>query len=441
MITMAGISHHNATLEARERLSLPVEALEAAAQRVSGEIDAGATLLSTCNRLELYTSGQHEDQQIRSLLATVLDAEPVTIERSFELRHGAAAVRHLYRVASGIESMVVGESEILGQVRGAFSLAVSSSTDDPLLSHLFHTAIRTGRRARSETSIGHHALSTSSIAAQQVRERFTDISTVAVLILGTGEAGRLAAEALADAGVTDFRFVNRTLAHAEALAAEVGGRAASLDQLEAELATSAVAITASSAPEPLLTEAIASSALRRRDTAGLLIIDLGLPRDVEPGVRELPGVAYRDLEDLQLIAARHSELRLGEIPAVERIVDEAVERFEDWHERRRAVPTIRELTVRAEELRARQVERAFRGRALSPEERARVEEIVEPLSRALVRQLLHQPITRLRQGGDRDGHVDAVRELFALDELTSDALLTDDLSLADDGSEAARSDS
>ncbi len=435
MITMAGISHHNAILEVRERLSLPTEALEAAVQRVSGEIDAGVTLLSTCNRLEFYASGDHEPSTLLPLLAAVLDTDASTIERSFSLRAGSDAVRHLYRVASGIESMVVGESEILGQVRGAFSLAVASETDDALLSRLFHTAIRTGRRARSDTAIGHHALSTSSIAAQQVRDRFPDIGEVGVMILGTGEAGRLAAEALADAGVTDFRFVNRTFEHAEALAAELGGRAAPLHRLEAELATSAAAITASSAPEPLLGEALVRSAIAQRDTGGLLLIDLGLPRDVEASVRDLPSVEYLDLEDLQLIAADHSELRESEIPAVEAIVEDAVVRFEEWAERRRATPTIRQLTERAEALRARQVERAFRGRALSADERARVEEIVEPLSRALVRQLLHQPITRLQQGGDRDRHVDAVRELFALDDAPLDDALLDDA-----GDEAARSD-
>lgn len=430
VITMAGISHHNATLEVREQLSLPAEALEAAVQHVSGELDTGATLLSTCNRMELYVSGEHDAATIIPLLAEVLDTDSATIERSFEVRSGSDAVRHLYRVASGIESMVVGESEILGQVRGAFSLAVSSSTDDALLSHLFHTAIRTGRRARSDTTIGHHALSTSSIAAQLLRDRFTDIADVAVLILGTGEAGRLAAEALADAGVTDFRFLNRTLEHAEALAAELGGRAAPLDRLESELATSTAVITASSAPEPLLTEVTMRAALARRDAAGLLLIDLGLPRDVEASVRELPGIEYQDLEDLQLIAARHSALREDEIPAVERIVDESVALFETWSERRRALPTIRQLTERAEALRARQVARAFRGHALSAEERARVEEVIEPMSRALVRQLLHQPISRLQRGGDGDAHIDALRELFALDDPTFEV----------DGDEAARSD-
>lgn len=430
MITMAGISHRNATLEVRERLALPVKALEAAVQRVSVELDTGATLLSTCNRFELYASGDHAPSTLLPLLAEVLDSDRQTVERAFEVRRGSDAVRHLYRVASGIESMVVGESEILGQVRGAFSLSVSSQTDDRTLSHLFHTAIRTGRRARSETTIGHHALSTSSIAAQQVRDRFPDLPRVSVLILGTGEAGRLAAEALADAGVADFHFVNRTFEHAEALAAELGGRAVPLHRLEAELATSAVAITASSAPEPLLSEAAVRAALSRRDTGGLLLIDLGLPRDVEASVRDLPEVEYLDLEDLQLIAARHSALRESEIPAVEAIVEESVERFEQWSERRRATPTIRELTARAEELRARQVQRAFRGRQLSPEERASVEDIVEPLSRALVRQLLHDPITRLQRGGDRDAHVDAVRELFALDELSAEEDDLDDRGVA-----------
>ena len=415
MITLASMSHHTAPLEVRERLAITAEALPAVL--ASGRAAYGAAVvIGTCNRLELYVPGVHAPSEVLGFLARELDADGVTVERHFRVAHGVEAVRHLYAVAAGVDSMVIGETEVLGQVRGAFSAMVAAGTDNSLLSRLFHTAIRTGRRARNETGVGANALSVSAIAAQQARELFPDLGRASVLIVGAGEAGRLAAESLSGYGARNIAIINRTADRAQALAQAMGGVARSFAELSEALAAADVVVAASGSPEPLFSAAAVAEVAARREGQPLLLVDIALPRDFGPGVREVPGVTYYDLDDLQAIAARNNRGRLDEVEAVHAIVDDEAARFVAWWEQLQVVPTIAALTDRAEAVRAAEVAKTLRRLKLAGVDRAHVEELTDVLTKAIIRQLLHDPITALRERGDRDVYVEALRSLFRLDE-------------------------
>ena len=411
MITFVGVSHRTAAIDVRERLSITDDEQPALLRRLAERFGAGA-LLATCHRLELYLPGAHEPADMVAFLVEEGGIDADLAGRHFRHRRDAEAVDHLYSVAAGIDSMVLGEAEILGQVRTAFGASVAAGADDAVLSRLFHTAIRVGRRARAETRIGHHALSVSSIAAQQARALHPEIERAAVLVIGAGDAGRVAAEALVDRGVGRVRVANRTPEHAQALAEDLGGEAVALDRLVDALAESDVVIAASGSPDHLVTREQVAEAMARRDGKPLVAIDIGLPRDFDPAVRDLPGVVYRDLDDLQSVAAEHFGAREAEVAGVREIVDAETARFVTWWEQLRVVPTISALTERAEQLRRVEVAKSASQLSLSKGETQRL----EAMTKALVKQILHDPIVTLRERGDRDLYVDAVRTLFHLDE-------------------------
>ncbi|MEE8421352.1 MAG: glutamyl-tRNA reductase, partial [Dehalococcoidia bacterium] len=331
MLTSVGVSHRNAPIDVRESLTVSADDLPELMSAITRCFGAGA-VLATCNRFELYLPGSHDRESVLEFLVEEAGADARLADAFFEYRRDAEAVCHLYRVAAGIDSMVLGESEILGQVRDAFSLATANGADNSLLSRLFHTAIRVGRRARSETGIGHHALSISSVAAQQARALHPDIERETVLVVGAGDAGRHAAESLADRGVGRMLVANRTAERAEALAGDLDGEAVTFDQLPQALADSDVVISASGSAEHLVSRQQVAEAMASRDGRPLAIIDIGLPRDFDPAVREIGGVTYRDLDDLQSVVEEHMRAREGEVVAVNAIVDEETAHFIEWWE-------------------------------------------------------------------------------------------------------------
>ncbi len=416
MITLAAMSHHTAPLEVRERLAITADALPGLLTR--GRATFGASvLIGTCNRLELYVPGARDPSEVLDFLAHELDADFDTVERHFRVAHADDAVRHLYAVAAGVDSMVIGETEVLGQVRNAFSAMVAAGADNSVLSRLFHTAIRTGRRARNETGIGEHALSVSAIAAQQARDLFPDLAHASVLIVGAGEAAKLAAESLTGYGAQNITFINRTLDRADALAQALGGRAVPFAQLTDALEAADIVVAASGSPDPLFSATMVSTVVARREGAPLLLVDIALPRDFGTGVRDVQGVRYFDLDDLQAIAARNNNARLAEVDDVRAIVDEETARFVAWYEQLQVVPTIAALTDRAEAVRQAEVAKTLRRLKLDGAERTHVEELTDVLTKAIIRQLLHDPITSLRERGDRDVYVEALRSLFRLDDV------------------------
>ena len=412
MLTVATMSHHTAPIGVREQLSIAAENVGSAiahAQVGLGQV----AIIATCNRLELYVAGTPAPERLFDFIQQETGAAAEAVQRHFHIHHDTEAVRHLYRVASGLESMVIGESEILGQIRTAFSEAADVGIDDAILVRLFHGAIRAGRRARNETAIGHHALSVSSIAVQQARELHGDLSAARVLVIGAGEAGRLTAEALVGQGARAVTVANRTVARAEALATELGGKAASFEMLPDEIAMSDVIVAASGAPDTLIDLNTMRSAVERREGSPLLIIDIGMPRDVDPAAATLPGISYHDMEALQEIAAVNGRARAQESDAVETVIEEELADFSRWWEQLRTQPTIATISGRAEAIRCEAVEKSLR--RLGADEATREE--VDALTQAIVKRLLHDPITTLRERGDQDGnYIEVARTLFRLDD-------------------------
>lgn len=415
MITQVGLSHRTAPIEVRERLTVADDEIVPLLQAVNDAFGHGAALLSTCNRLELYVGDEVAPDALHKFLATRFQTEQAAIARHFQTRHGLDAVRHLYGVASGVDSMVLGETEVLGQVRASFSSTVKAGTDDAVISRLFHTALRTGRRARRETAISERALSVSSIAAQQARAAFPDLARAGVLVIGAGEAGRLAAQAIVANGAQDVVVANRTASRAEGLATELGGRTVPFEELGDALSRAQIVISAVGAAEPVAPVALLDDAMARREGGPLLIVDIGVPRDFESGVRDLPGVSYFDLDDLRDVADRNAEARRAEVDAVGRIVDEEAEKFGLWADTQRVQPTISALAARAEAVRLDVIERTIRSTGLSEQERARHEAFADQVTRHLVKRLLAAPIEVLRERGDRSFTLEATRAIFRLD--------------------------
>ncbi|MEX2245671.1 MAG: glutamyl-tRNA reductase [Dehalococcoidia bacterium] len=422
-ISLVGISHKTAPVAVREHFALEPHELPAALVRL-GEHHAGAAVLSTCNRTEVYVANPRGVGDPRAIVALLseIKGEPPVEGAPFFVLSGKDAARHLFRVAAGVESMVIGESEILGQVRGAFTAATAAGTHTVALSRLFHTAIRVGRRARSQTHIGRHAVSVSSTAVALARKTLDGLDGKTVLVISAGEAGKLTARSLAEAGVAKMLVTSRTAERARELAADLGGTPIAFERLADALAEADIVITATASPEHIIDRVMIERAMAGRPQRPMLLIDIAVPRDVDPAAGSLPGVHLSNIDDLQEVARANMHLRRGELSQVEAIVEEEVARFGDWLRTLEAVPTISALNARADEIRLAELERTLAKTQLSPADRKRI----EAMTAAIVKKLLHDPIRRLKTP-DGERYVEGARALFGLDETPDppDATLPD----------------
>jgi glutamyl-tRNA reductase len=314
--------------------------------------------------------------------------------------------------------MVVGEAEVLGQVRSAFVAATEAGCNNPYLSRLFHSAIRVGRRARSETAIGHHVVSVSSTAVSLARQTLGDLSASCVLVISAGEAGKLAAGALRDSGVAEILVTSRTLGRAQELAADLGGRAIPYGQLAGALAQSDIVISSTGAPSFVIEPEMVRGLMAERERRPLLFIDIAVPRDVHPDVREIDGVHLYDIDDLQALSNASLRARMKEVASVEAMVEEEATRFLDWAHSLKVVPTVAALRRQAEEIRAGELARTLSHLPnLTEEEKERI----EALSTAIVKKILHRPIARLKSREYGHLYVQAARELFGIEDAGEDS--------------------
>lgn len=410
-ISLVGISHKTAPVAVRERFALNGDEVGRALALLK-EAHEGAAVLSTCNRTEVYLTGSspvRDPASVIEALARARGQSPPEGGAPFYVRTGKEAARHLFRVAAGIESMVVGEAEILGQVRSAFASATAAGTHNAVLSRLFHSAIRVGRRARNETNIGRHAVSVSSTAVGLARKTVGDLSSSTVIVVSAGGAGKLTARSLAEAGVRQMLVTSRTFERARELASDLGAAPVPFNRLDWALGQADIVITSTGASEFLIGPELVRAS-RNGDGRPLLLIDIAVPRDVDPAVRALPGVHLFDIDDLRSVARENLNARRAEIQRVEAIVEQELERFLDWLRSLQVIPTIAALRKRAEAIRRAELERTLPRLNLSENARRRV----EAMSEAIVKRLLHDPILRLKQEGDGERYVPAVRELFCL---------------------------
>jgi len=376
-IKVLGVNHRTAPLEVRERFAHGAHEVPGALARVLAAGASGGVLLSTCNRTEFYLVTDDELpplDTVWSLLGERLTAAPSGGAREYGyIEHDRDAVRHLYRVSAGLDSMILGESQIQGQVRDAWE--ASRAQAGPVLHRLFQTALHVGSRVRTETALGMGTASAASAATQVAGKIFGDLAGRHALILGAGDMAELAATCLSDQGVQITLVANRTQERARAIAERLGGRAVSLEEAWAHFATIDIVLCSTAAPHAVVTWERVGSVIARRRGRPLCVLDLAVPRDVDPAIAQIENVFLYDVDDLQTVAAQATARRRDEIPAAERIVEEETDLFWAWYGGLGVVPTIKELRSRMDQLRAAELERALRQlSALSPEDRARVEQ-------------------------------------------------------------------
>ncbi|MGH2544840.1 MAG: glutamyl-tRNA reductase, partial [Ardenticatenaceae bacterium] len=389
-ILLTGLNHRGAPLEARERISFSKEQLPEALAQLKERMGE-ALILSTCNRTEVYSATENPEKaarQIRQFVAEFhgLDAEAVS-PYLYDYTD-SRAVHHLFRVSSGLDSMIVGESQILGQVRDALRAASESQSVGVSLVGFFHAAVRVGRRVREETGVGRNALSISYAGVQLAQRILKDLRGLQVLLVGAGEAGRLVANALRTVGVGDLVIANRTLSRAEELARELGGRAIPFADLSEMLTTSDIMIAATDSPEYVLTHDLVASAIAARSKRPLFLFDLAVPRDIDPQVASLDGVELFNIDDLSAVAEDNLEERRRAAIFAEQIVAEELEQFMVWWESLDTAPIVKTLRLQAEEVRQRELARAF---GMMPDLSDEQQKIVEALTRSIVNKLLHDP--------------------------------------------------
>jgi glutamyl-tRNA reductase len=411
VVTCVGLNHLTSPVEEREKLAFSAHELPEALALLHDKMRS-VTLLSTCNRTELYTVAPEGERADRHLIASLNEAKGANVPESyFYTLRGPEAVRHLFKVASGIDSMVIGESQILGQVRDALSAATEADTLDGVVNRLFHSAIGVGRRARSQTRIGHHAVSVSSAAVALARTALGDLSERTVLVVSAGGMGKLAAKSLAEHTGSRIIVANRTIERASELAEDIGGdaRAIALGDLQNALAVSDIVISGTSAEGFVIGPDQVRPVMETRGGRALLFIDIAVPRDIDPAVGDIAGVHLHDIDDLEAVTNESLTSRLGEVQKVEAIVDEEVGTFMAWWDTLDAVPVVVALRERAEEIRRAELERTLKRMPnLDDETRERL----EAMTSAIVKKMLDRPIKRLKNGADRALYMEALQDLF-----------------------------
>ena len=411
-VIVVGVNHRTVALELLERLAVPDDRLPKALHDLASREDiAEAVVLSTCNRTEIYVQAEKFHgavADVRNFLCELAFLAPEELSDHLYTFHDAAAVAHLFSVAAGLDSAVLGESEILGQVRGAWEIAASERVAGPAMHLLFRHAVEVGKRVRTETAIGRSAVSVSSAAVALAAQELGGLAGRRVLVLGAGEMGEGMVASLVAAGVSDVLVANRTRARAETLAARVGGRPVAMIDLAATLDEIDVLLTSTGASDFLVD---AASLEARAGGRPLLIVDVAVPRDVDPSAGSLPGITLLDMDDLRAFADVGLAERRREIGKVRDLIDDEVARFRDVALGREVAPLIAALRARVEEIRLAEVDRAARG--LSDAER----DTLDAATRSIVAKLLHEPTVRLKEdAGTARGErlAEAVRELFEL---------------------------
>ncbi|MDQ3963205.1 MAG: glutamyl-tRNA reductase [Actinomycetota bacterium] len=420
-LVVVGVNHNTAPVDLLERLAISEERLPKALHQLSTyEHVLESAVLSTCNRIEVYaavTKFHGGAQDLRNFLAEFCHVAPEDFVDRLYTYSDDTALRHLFRVAAGIDSMVLGESEILGQVRRAFQAAVEESSAQRALTAAFRKALRVGKRARTETAIGRNPVSISSAAVELARRAFGgDLSGRKIAIVGAGKMGALAATALASAGAADVTVVNRTEERGDELAARFSATSRPLTELPDVLATVDILITSTTASNTVIERPVVEGALTHRSPGTpLFVVDIAVPRDVEPSVRELDGVVLSDIDDLREVVEAGIGSRRSEVQRVEEIIAAEVDSYLEWQRSTEVGPTASALAAWAEAIRSGELARVQDEFQLPADQRA----ALDAITKQIVSKLLEPPIARATElASSKQGYMylTALRELFELDD-------------------------
>jgi glutamyl-tRNA reductase len=412
-----GVSHKTAPVEVRERLALPEQRAYEFVRDLRGAAAVHeAVAISTCNRTELYlvvSDPVEAESAALTMLASLAGIRLTGLASAIYSHRNCDAARHLYRVTAGLESMIVGEAEIQGQVKRAYETALAKETTGPLTNRLFAAALQTGKRIRTETAIGERALSLPAVAVALAREQLGSLLGREVVIVGTGETSELAARALADSGVRTVFVASRRRDRAVSLAKRYHGASVAFDELPQALERADIVVAATASPHLLLEERELAAVMGERNGRPLLLIDLAVPRDIDASCGDIGGVSLYDIDDLEAVVARNRRVRQVEARKAEGIVEEEIQHFASWLGSLEVLPTLAALRTRANEIAEGVVrENAGKFESASPRDLDRI----DALAHSIVNRLLHEPTLRIKELQDDRVHarMALLRDLFGL---------------------------
>jgi glutamyl-tRNA reductase len=420
-IILIGLNHRTAPVELRERLALdnhdPAELYEGLKQLEP--VDEGV-VISTCNRVEILLTtpsmAEQAIEEVKSFLAVKTNVAVSDFAEHLYIHQAQDAVNHVYRVVSSLDSMVVGEPQILGQVKDTYREALDSHASGVVLNHLLQRAFSTAKRVRAETGIANHAVSISYAAVELARKIFGELTGKKILLIGAGEMAELAIEHLRRQHVSDITIANRTLENALTLARRFEGQAISLKEIPAQLVNMDIVVTSTGSPDPVITAEMVRSILKARKHKPLFFVDIAVPRDIESEVNNLGNVYLYDIDDLEGLVDENKALRSNEAARAERIVEEETIKFMNWLASMDVSPTIIALREKAEEIR-----RAELRRTLSKQNSFSQDQIdaLETMTKALVHKVIHDPIMFIKKPDDdkrKESSLELIRSLFNLNE-------------------------
>jgi glutamyl-tRNA reductase len=416
-VLVAGLNHKIADVDVREKLAFTGSKLEEGLLRFSGlpEVDE-AIILSTCNRVELYANVSETEkasESIKTFLSEFHNINRDSLNKALYFYHDIQAVEHVFKVASSLDSMIVGEPQILGQLKAAFDLALSKKTTGILLNKLMKKAISAAKRVRTETRIAENAVSISFSAVELAKKIFTDLSKKVCMLLGAGEMAELAAKHLISNGVREVLVANRTFERACSLAEEFHGRPVKFEDFLQEMVRADIVICSTGAPSYIVMKSQMQKVMKERKQRQVFIIDISVPRNIDPEINDLENVYLYNVDDLQGVVDSNLFERQKEAEKAETIIAEELETFVKWQASLDAVPTIRALREKAEEIKKEEIDKLFHKLSgIGEKER----EAIEYMATALVNKLIHPPTAALKEDSEnRDLLVGAIRKLYGID--------------------------
>ena len=419
---VVGLNHRTAPVEVRERLSLNKEQLPEALSAMNNH-GASGVILSTCNRSEFYTLDLPENpstegpksgaDRVKDFLVEQFGISLLDVDRYLYVYRGYDCIHHLFRVASSLDSMILGEEQIIGQVRDAYETATAAGTAQGPLAQLFQQALRVGRRVRRETGISRNALSVSRACVEMAKSVLGDLSRRRVLVVGAGEAGELAAEVLSLSGVTDITVTNRTFQRAEELAANLSALAIPFNGMPKALRESDIVIGCTGSPGYVLEAGLISDTMAVRPDRPLLLIDIAVPRDIDPEAAQVQNVYLNDVDDLESASQASREKKAKEAEWAEELTTDEAQQFRQWCLDLEALPTVIELRNRADQVRSLELHKTVR--KLNGQLDAAALESLDAMTRAIVNKLLHDPTMFLKERKGPE-ELQVAREIFRLSE-------------------------
>jgi glutamyl-tRNA reductase len=414
-IIVFGLSHNTAPIEAREKLYIPETAAPAMLEELKKHGIDGTIILSTCNRTEIYSSGNTMEGSLRAIRVTLIDRfgiQPEWLDNYTYTLFDEEAYRHLFRVAAGLDSMVVGEPQILGQVKDAYRLSTLHNSTGFLMDRVFHRTFSVAKRVRSETKIGYNPVSISSMAVELSKKIFISLNRKKILAIGAGEMCEIALKHFKKEGVSEIFVTNRTFQSAQRLAEEYMGIPCAFDEIPELLTRVDMVLSSTGAERPIISKDLVTSVMKKRKSRPLFFIDIAVPRDIDPLANKIENVYLYDIDDLRGLSQQHLSDRTKESEKARTIIEEEVTKFSGWLKQLDVTPIITGISQKAEEIRVSEMRKTMQKlRGVDEETESRI----DALTKAIVSKILHLHITLIRENSDPEV-VDVMKKLFQLEE-------------------------